>query len=112
MPKWWQRFLSMPDAQRAEILAKISVWTIIALLYILGGISLYLRQKYLTATPSPTPVQVITITPTEGPTHPEPTETLYPSRTPKPSGTSINGNTTTEWVVLIKRSDFKVEAVI
>lgn len=112
MLSWWQKFLSMPDGQRAEILAKISVWTIIAVLYVLGGVSLYLRHKYLTPTTSPTPVETITRTPTEEPTAPKPTETLYPSRTPKPAGAGIDVSTSTKGAVLIKRSDVKIESVI
>lgn len=104
----------MPDAQRAERLAKISVWIIIALLYILGGVSLYLRARYLPSTPSPTPAQTFTITPTQKPTPPEPTETLYPSRTPKPTGkiNSRNGNGAIEWAALTNRDDATVEATL
>lgn len=109
---WWQRFLAMPDARRAEILAKISVWTIIALLYILGGVSLYLRARYLPFTPPPTsPQTATTSTPTQEPTAPKPTKTLYPSRTPKPDSTS-NRNETAEWVVFIRRDDTAAAASI
>lgn len=96
-PGWWQRFRSMPDAQRAEILAKILVWTIIALLYLLGGASLYLRARYLPAIPSQT---TITNTPTQEPTVPTPTKTLYPSRTPKSDSTG-DRNITAAWAVSI-----------
>jgi len=109
MLNWWQKLLSMPDAERAEMLAKVSVWTIIALLYILGGISLYLRAKYLMPNPSPTPAQIITITPTKKPT---PTKTLYPSRTPKPAGASVKGNRATGRFILIQKSAPTVKVTI
>lgn len=111
-PGWWQRFLSMPDAQRAELLAKISVWAIIALLYMLGGISLYLRARYLpSGSPSVTPHQIATPgVPTGEPTTPAVTETLYPTRTPKPSSTSHNSDITAEWIVFMTRNDATVDA--
>jgi hypothetical protein len=112
MFSWWQRFLAIPDGQRAEILAKMSVWTIIVLLYVLGGVSLYLRHKYLTPTTSPTPVETITRTPTEQPTPPRPTETLYPSRTPKPAGAEIDVRNGTKGSVLTKTSNVPIESVI
>ncbi len=112
-PGWWQRFRSMPDVQRAEILAKISVWAIIALLYILGGVSLYLRARYLPSASPVTPLQTTTPSiPTQEPTVPEFTETLYPTRTPKPSNTSSNKDMTAEWIVFMTRDDATVDASI
>ena len=96
MRDWWQRFAAMPDGQRAVLLLKILGITLIVLLYLLGGASLYLRHRYLDVTPTPpatapaagptavdTPNQptlegVITLTPT-------PQATLYPTRTPNPA---------------------------
>ncbi|MFO7917128.1 MAG: hypothetical protein R6V13_03505 [Anaerolineae bacterium] len=109
-PGWWQRFRSMPDAQRAEILAKISVWAIIALLYILGGVSLYLRARYLPSASPTIPLQ--TATPTKEPATSNPTETLYPTRTPRPADTSSSGNVTAEWVFFMTRDDGTIDATI
>jgi hypothetical protein len=50
--EWWQRFHSMPDAQRARLLALVLGCLVLGILYGLGGLSLYLRGTYLAQTPT------------------------------------------------------------
>jgi len=90
MREWWQEFVSMPDGERAKILATICACVIILLLYCLGGLSLYLRAHYLepgvTRTPTPTVAPQITTAPIVVETHTPttaPLRTLYPTLTPK-----------------------------
>ena len=97
MRDWFRQFLSMPDEERAKLLAQISACAIIVLLYILGGFSLYLRTIYLqpaaTAAPKPTPAadRIATVSPakTLQPVKANsaevmtPTPTLYPTITPE-----------------------------
>ena len=84
----WKRFVEMPDAERALALAKVAAVVVLVVLYLLGGASLYLRQRYLAApTQRPLPAATATapaLAPTSGPlTAPvEPTPTLYPTMTP------------------------------
>jgi hypothetical protein len=95
----------MPDKQRALILFRIFFWIIIVMMYSLGGISLYLRERYLQPTPSPTPV--ISPAPDASPSDesdidiiepelpvPDPTitpaPTLFPTMTP-PAGAMDTG---------------------
>ena len=84
MVDWWRRFVAMPDAERALILAKASAGMIMLVLYSLGGISLYLRSRYLRPSPlvsSETPATRPFITEAPTPTM-MPTPTLYPTITP------------------------------
>ena len=74
----------MPDAERARILALISAGMIVALLYALGGASLYLRARYLQPTAlapglTPTVVSGITTAPKTQ------TPTLFPTLTRGPA---------------------------
>jgi hypothetical protein len=65
MLRWWRRLLEMPDRARARILARFSFWFVMLLLYALGGVSLYLRARYMRpeSTPAaPTPVVVVSPT--------------------------------------------------
>ena len=85
----WKRFWHMPDTARAWLLAKIAGVCVLVLLYALGGVSLYLRKQYLSATPTPPPPRIVIVGPTAAPVpspEPEPTEkpspTLYPTITP------------------------------
>ena len=84
MLSWWRRFVRMPDADRAKLLASVSAVLVLFLLYALGGLSLYLRSRYLKPTLSPTASQLtpaleqtlaITLVPSATPT-------LYPTITP------------------------------
>ena len=80
----WRRFVEMPDVERARILALISVGMIVALLYALGGASLYLRSRYLQPTPlapglTPTVISEITRAPETQ------TPTLFPTLTRGPA---------------------------
>lgn len=79
---WWKQFTEMPDNERAVLLAKASAGVIIAVLYVLGGASLYLRSHYLQpATNTPTPLTEEQLTPAVSST-PELTPSLYPTITP------------------------------
>lgn len=92
----WKRFVQMPDAERAMLLAKIAAVVVIIALYSLGAASLYLRQRYLgqpAGQPTVRPTQAITPTapptrvPQEAPaTEHSPTPTLYPTITPSAGG--------------------------
>lgn len=96
----WKRFVQMPDAERAMLLAKIAAVVVIIALYSLGAASLYLRQRYLgqpaglpAGQPTVRPTQAITPTapptrvPQEAPaTKHSPTPTLYPTITPSAGG--------------------------
>jgi hypothetical protein len=87
------------DRDNAGVLAKICAVIILAMLYGLGGISLFLRAQFLKPTATPvaaTPVAV-TVAPTQTPLPPAVTvvpsatptltPTLYPTLTPRaPSG--------------------------
>ncbi|MBC7235437.1 MAG: hypothetical protein H5T69_06310 [Chloroflexi bacterium] len=99
MGDWFRQFMTMPDRQRAKLLLQILAVFFVAVLYGLGGLSLYLRMRYLR--PTPTPVRptvieeleppaeetmpLIVVQPTASPTvppSPTPTRTLYPTITP------------------------------
>lgn len=57
----WRRFLALPDAERAKMLIRISAGIIIVFLYALGGLSLYLRARFLgPVTPPPNGAPVAT----------------------------------------------------
>ena len=56
MGDWFRRFMAMPDRQRAKLLAQLLLIFTVAVLYGLGGVSLYLRARYLDSTPTPAPV--------------------------------------------------------
>lgn len=84
------------DSDNAKTLARMCAVVILAMLYTLGGISLYLRAHYLKPTVTPSAVTaapqatwtplppVTTAVPTATPTL---TPTLFPTLTPKaPSG--------------------------
>jgi hypothetical protein len=56
MRRWWQRFVRMPDEQRARWLAYLCVAGIVIVLYGLGGASLYVRRQMraqVAAAPTP-----------------------------------------------------------
>jgi hypothetical protein len=97
---WWQRFHSMPDAQRARLLALILGCFILGILYGLGGLSLYLRANFLAETPTrlritqpatdamPEPtVTLAEVAPTDRVVAP-PVATLFPTVTPNLSRTA------------------------
>ena len=46
MRRGWHRFWAWPDDQRARFLAKVLAGAIVLLLYLLGGISLYIRWRF------------------------------------------------------------------
>jgi hypothetical protein len=119
MGDWFRRFMRMSDRQRAKLLAQLLLIFTVAVLYGLGGVSLYLRARYLSPTPTPTPMATrdAAMAPTVEPTPPmadtpmpgptlaptltraSPTEppatpspTLYPTITPG-SSTSASGST-------------------
>jgi len=74
----------MADAERAKILALIAGGMIVALLYGLGGLSLYLRAHYLRPSP-PHPDVTQTVMP-EITSPPETqTPTLFPTFTSRPA---------------------------
>jgi hypothetical protein len=56
MGDWVRRFMAMPDRQRAKLLAQLLLIFTVAVLYGLGGVSLYLRARYLNSTPTPGPM--------------------------------------------------------
>ncbi len=56
MGDWFRRFMAMPDRQRAKLLAQLLLIFTVAVLYGLGGVSLYLRARYLSPTPIPMPM--------------------------------------------------------
>ena len=73
----------MADAERAKVLALIALGMILALLYALGGLSLYLRARYLGPTPPgtfppATPVPEVTRVRETA------TPTLFPTLTMRP----------------------------
>jgi len=70
----------MPDTVRAKILAKTLAWLIIALLYVLGALSLYLRSKYLEPTTATSTVESRIEEIKMEPTASKPI--LYPTMTP------------------------------
>ena len=87
MFQWWRRLLDMPDHSRARVLARLAFWFIMLLLYVLGGVSLYLRARYLSpgATPvPPTASAVATVTLRSEPPTVLPTVTSLPTLTPQP----------------------------
>ena len=87
---WWRHFVSMPDRARAKVLARASAGVILALLYSLGGGSLYLRARYLKPT-QPAETSTATATSTASPVGEQsntlptltPTTTLFPTMTPR-----------------------------
>lgn len=86
-----------PDRDNARVLTKIFALMLLAALYGLGGIALFLRAQFLKPTPTPiaNPSVVITATPTQNleplavTVVPSPTATLtptlYPTLTPRAS---------------------------
>ena len=83
MRERWQRFVHMPDQERAKLLALVFAGIIISLLYFLGATSLYLRARYLRpeiplaqATSPPSPTEEASATPTAS-------ATLFPTMTPE-----------------------------
>lgn len=93
MPRWWHRFMHMPDAERAKILARISMGLILVLLYGLGAFSIYLRDRYLQPTLTPTREATEFLAGATGaPTViPSATPTLYPTITPMRVDTGAEG---------------------
>ena len=84
MLSWWRRFAGMPDRERAQVLAAALAAVVLLILYSLGGLSLYLRARYLKPTPAPiasvgSPVDQGTPTLTIAPSA---TPSLYPTITP------------------------------
>jgi len=87
MADWWRQFWELPDRERAKLLARIAFGLIIALLYALGGLGLYLRARYLEPATTPPP-SVFSGEPTSA----RPSPTLYPTITPRPIGeTRVSG---------------------
>ena len=68
----------MPDAERAKILGLIAVGMILALLYVLGGVSVYLHVRYLRPNP---PSPGLTATPVTTRVLATATPTLFPTLT-------------------------------
>lgn len=99
----WRRFLALPDADRARLLIRIAAGIVIVFLYSLGGLSLYLRARYLgPATPTPVQQAVATQPSEQEPTIAQPaaqeaatwtlsppTATLFPTMTPAVEQPSI-----------------------
>jgi hypothetical protein len=104
----------MPDRERARVLAVIMGCVVIGMLYALGGLSLYLRARFLGPSPTPFPAAferptqapLITVAlPTREPTSAQaqqpvatlalstptlvPTATLYPTITPNLTATHL-----------------------
>jgi len=77
----------MPDVERAKILALIAAGMIIALLYALGGLSLYLRSRYLQPA-SPVPGVTSTLAPETTRVRGTKTPTLFPTLTKHPDEAS------------------------
>ena len=74
----------MPDRERARVLAAFSAGFVLLILYSLGGLSLYLRARYLQPTLTPT-ASVGAPGDQETPTltiAPSATPSLYPTITP------------------------------
>ena len=91
MSEWWRRLSSMPDRERAKVLAKISVGVILGTLYALGAMSLCLRSRYLTVGPggiTPSPLPTLRVIALPAPTR-RPTATLYPTITPRRKRTEV-----------------------
>ncbi|NLG28072.1 MAG: hypothetical protein GX557_09180 [Chloroflexi bacterium] len=86
---WWRHFVELSDRERARALANAALGLILVLLYSLGGLSLYLRARYLSAdrsTPTPTPTPTVASTfPAQAGPEPPATATLYPTLTPRGS---------------------------
>lgn len=74
----------MADAERAKILALIAAGMIVALLYGLGGLSLYLRAHYLRPSP-PSPGLTPTVMPETTRAQETATPTLFPTLTSRPA---------------------------
>ena len=103
MRKWWRRFVSMSDRERARYLAKIAYVVIVLLLYALGGLSLYLRARYVVERPTqteaaptrpaaPGPADDAARTPTV-PAPPVERPSLYPTITPQVTTTAKDEGT-------------------
>ncbi|TEU12211.1 MAG: hypothetical protein E3J25_07225 [Anaerolineales bacterium] len=84
MLDWWRRFTGMADAERAKILAFVAAGMIVALLYGLGGLSLYLRAHYLRPSP-PSPGLTQTVMPEITSAPETQTPTLFPTLTSRPA---------------------------
>ena len=83
MFQWWRRLMEMPDRERARALAKLAFWFVMIVLYMLGGISLYLRARYLS--PESTvvaPTAAVVVSPTVETTEPP---TAFPTATSLPT---------------------------
>ena len=84
MPGWWGRFIRMPDGKRARALAWLAAFAVVALLYGLGGVSVYLRSRYLapraTATTSESTAEAVS---------PEATGTVAAGLSPTFTGVSL-----------------------
>ncbi|MHB1354699.1 MAG: hypothetical protein ACYCZF_01840 [Anaerolineae bacterium] len=68
------RWRDLPDAQRAKQILVMAFWSVVIMLYLLGGFSLILRARFLAPVVAPT-ATATTVRPTSGPT-------LFPTRTP------------------------------
>ena len=102
MRDWWHRLRTMPDRERARVLALVLGAIIVGVLYALGGISLYLRASFLspTATSASAPGQGVTLTPLSPliiitPTRAV-TPTLYPTITNTPDESVVSDRLVTE----------------
>jgi hypothetical protein len=96
---WWKSPWSKSNGN-TRALVRVLFWSLIATLYALGGVALYLRAQFGTregelppaptvvvVTMQPTATHTLTPAPTRTPTpYPTitPTPTLYPTLTPKP----------------------------
>lgn len=70
------RWRDLPDAQRAKQILIMAFWSVVIMLYLLGGFSLILRARFLAPAVAPTAkVTATTVRPTTGPT-------LFPTLTP------------------------------
>ena len=84
----WRHLVDLPDAERARLLAWISVFAILFLLYALGGIGVYLRARYLAPTATQGTGQPPDVLPGEITAAPlTASPTLYPTITPATAGT-------------------------
>lgn len=90
---WWRWFMGLPDRKRAKLLARVAFGAIIVWLYMLGGLSLYLRARYLEPTPGEPGLAVSYETIEITATLRRPSPTLYPTITPRPIETAWAGRT-------------------
>lgn len=94
----WHRFWAWPDDQRARFLAQVLAGAILVLLYVLGGVSLYVRWRYLVPeNPEPMPTfaaiapglsplpEQVSVEPTPVAVVVEPTATEVVTTEPQPS---------------------------